>query len=643
MSSKRTLTVFSALCFMLIVLTGCRQKSSISEIFDTPDVPESTANPNEADDADTDDTKGEAKGSFVVRGPSSVTLDQQFYVEYVLSDVDGDEFTPPEFDDFVLLGGPGVSKSSSVQVINGHASSSSSCTYTFALQPKKEGTFELPAATVRVDGKLKKSRTMKITVEGHGGASNSNRSNMSGGTNGGEEDNAPQQPRQTAASGKDLYFTAEVSKRTVYEQEPIMLTYRVHASPNVGLKRVLPTQRPDLKGFWTQEIDLHRRIDGATGICQQFLMFPQQTGKLTIPSVSFGCELVRQGSFDPFDAFFNGGGNMHEMVQRSTEEVDVEVLPLPDKPIGFSGGVGQFSINTQLLTPETKTNDVATLRVTISGKGNLTLVKAPLVQFPEDIDSYEPKMTDKTQLSAEGITGEVNFDYTFVPRVVGQYEIPAADFIYFDTQSRDFVTLHTATIPLDVKKGQRTNEEVESEKAMLKSDINGIHPGSAAALSTEGFAASTFWIGSIRYFFALVLLTAFCVVCALFLRRRVARGADIAGTRNRKARKKANKHLRAAEKALASDDHNAFYAALSQALRGYFADKLTRDAAALTNEVIVAALGEKGLSDELLQQTKALLEDCDFARFAPSASADQRAQDLERAAELLNNIDQNIK
>lgn len=646
----------------LLSLAGCKQKFEMPSFDDDPynvGAQPRTSKSGVEDAGDID---------FSVKAPSIVQADEQFYVEYVLKDAEGSAFSSPDFgDDFILLGGPSVSHSSSVQIINGHASSSSTASYTFALQAKKEGCFDLPAATIEVEGRTIKSKPAKVNVGAGGGSGSSTAAGNGSGASADDDDdpkyNDPLVTPSMAGPAKDkLFFTVEATKRKVFEQEPIVLTYKVHALHNLGLANVMLKQKPDLKGFWSQEVKLKGNIQPqpeerggklyGAGPCLKYVVFPQQTGKLTVPSVAFECQIRRQmtGALDPFEEFFNGGGGAPQIVQRATDAMDIEVLPLPDRPAGFSGGVGHFTVATQLLTPQPKTNDVVTLRLTVSGVGNLSLVKAPRIAFPDDFDSYDAKMTDKTQVTEEGITGDVIFDYTFVPQNVGKYDIPAAEFIYFDTEKGEYVTLRTEPVHLDVKKGQRSREDVEAEMAMRNSDIRDAVLGAPSVVTTEGLGASALWIGSPLYFVCLLVIIVAFTLLTILLRRRAALVADVAGSRNRQARKKANKHLRAAEKALAAGDQrsgnpdkNAFYSALAQALRGYFADKLTRDAAALTNESILAALAERGLSEELLGQTKTLLEDCDFARFAPAQEAGQREKDLERASELLNHIDQNIK
>lgn len=639
---------------MAAMTTSCRDKINLPEQTDDPYHVSSTG----------EESQPESKHglAFEVKAPSQVEAGEPFYVEYVLKDAESDDFTPPEFPDgLTLVGGPSVSRSSSVQIINGHASSNSTCSYVYVVQADKEGSFELPAATVRVEGKEYKSDKATINV-GNGGGGNSTAksddddsktSKSSASAKADEQKPEPQKGDASVGKG-NLYFTIDATKRKVYEQEPIVLTYKVHSNVKLGLANVMLKQKPDLKGFWSQEIPLSRNITSqperhgnelfGVGTCLKYVVFPQQTGTLVVPGVTFECDVKqRMSSMDPFDAFFSGGGNMNRVVQRSTDDMNIEVLPLPEKPAGFSGGVGQFDIQTALMTPEPKTNDVVTMRLTVNGVGNMGLIKAPQIKFPASFETYDAKMTDKTKVSEKGITGEVYFDYTFVPREVGQFDIPAAKFIYFDTDKHEYVTLGTQALHLDVKKGLRSQEDVDAELAMRNSDINDIHYGESTPIRTDALTAGPGWIGSLQYFGLLAALVGALTALTVWLRRRFERNADVAGTRNRTARKKANKHLRAAEKALATADHNAFYSALSQALRGYFADKLARDAAALTNETILTALAERGLSDELQAKTKALLEDCDFARFAPAHDAGQREKDLARASELLNSIDQNIK
>lgn len=599
---------------------------------------------------------GAAQVSFVAKAPKTVGVNGQFRVQYVLSNADGENFSAPNFPDFEVLAGPSVSNYSSYQIINGKSSSTQSVTWTYILQPKKKGTFRLPAATVRAGGKVMKSQSLAIVVDGSASASGASSGNAHVKQPDDEDDYYVRPQRSgSAVTQKDLYFTVDATKRQVYEQEPIMLTYKFHSRVGVGLANVMLRQKPDLKGFWTQEIELPRNLSPTTereggglyrvGTNLKYVIFPQQTGKLTIPGIGFDCDVIQRDThIDEIDAFFNGGGNLNVKVQRTTPDLTIEVLPLPQpKPAAFSGGVGHFNIQTNLVTSTPKTNDIATLRLTVSGSGNMKLIKAPVLQFPKDFDTYDAKMTDNTRVSMDGITGDVFFDYTFVPRNVGEYDIPSAEFIYFDTQSRSYVTLHTQPLHLNVEKGKRSKEDVEAELAMRNADIRDVHTWYVPPVCRTGLLADADWAGTPRYFLRTIVLIGVSVVLLRVLRRRSERNADVAGSRIRRAQKKANKHLRSAEKALASGDHNAFYSALVQALRGYFSDKSSQDAAALTTESILAGLVERNVPSDLVDETKKLLDDCDFARFAPAADNSQRESDLERASNLINRLEPYLK
>lgn len=585
-----------------------------------------------------------AQVSFTLDAPKSATTNSQIRISYTLSNARLEKFNEPSFKDFEVLAGPSQSTYSSTQIINGHSTSRSGTTITYILTPRKAGTLAIPAATVKANGQTYTTNAAKIAVKEGSDANNSS-----------GQQHVEQQATTASVNESSLYIKAVPSKRRIYEQEPILLSYKGYAKAGVALSSITPVQLPDLKGFWTQEInksqyleytperiegDLFRVID-----IRQYVIFPQKSGTLTIPANDFTCSVVKQREFaDDFDAFLNGGGNYSVRVDRTSPAVDIEVIPLPTpKPAGFSGGVGHLSIKAELLTDMPKTNDVATLRVTISGKGNMKLIKAPAITFPKDFDTYDAKITDKSEVTADGIMGDVYFDYTFVPRNIGEYDIPSFDFVYFDSEKGEYVTLKSDPVRLDVKKGDRSREDVEAEMRMRNSDIADIHTGESAPFTTTGLRG-ILWVGSWRFFAALGGLVALFVAGILVAFRIIRRNADVVSSRNRRARKKANKHLRNAEKVLTTGDQHEFYGALTTALRGYFADKLACEAAALTTDSIVGQLAERNMADEaLLTELRRLLEDCDFARFAPSADASQRSADLERASTLLETLDAAFK
>lgn len=589
-----------------------------------------------------------AQVSFTVQAPKTVSVGGQFKVKFVLSNAEGTDFSCPPFNGFEKLAGPSESHFSNFQYINGKTSKSSNLTYTYVLEAQKKGKFSIPAASIKAEGKTLRTKPFTVNVqEGHG--------NASGGANLQEDDDdfyVKPQNAGSAISSRDLYFTADATKHRVYEQEPVMITYRVHAKLGVALTNVMLKQKPDLKGFWTQEIELPRNLSPETerqgnslyrvATNLKYIVFPQQTGKTTIPGISFECNVLqRDAKMDAIDAFFNGGGNIKVNVMRKSPDVHIEVLPLPSpRPANFSGGVGNFNIHAKLITPTPRTNDVATLRITISGKGNMKLIKAPEIKFPKDFEHFEPKTTDNTKVNADGISGEMFFDYTFVPRNIGKFTVQPQDFIFFNPESHRYVSLAVPAITLDVKKGTRSNYGGTYNAASRDFDIAPYRHIStethANGISDGGF----FWIGSLLNILLYLFLIATGVFALLAVNKRLSLRADAIGWRHSQARKTALKTLDNLEKEIAAGKNGQdFYAQLHTILRKYFIDKLNLNAATLTNQSLLTTLSGKAVDENILNELHHLLETCDYARFAPDADSSQRQTCLHQASDIIARID----
>ena len=392
--------------------------------------------------------------------PSHVAVGEQFRLTYTVNTQNATDFRAGDIPgELEVLIGPNRSMQSSYQMINGHTSSSSSITYTYIVCATKNGSFTIPPAHVVVGGKTIASNALNIKVSG---------SPQAGAGSGG----SPRQRRQdeqgeirdagSQISGSDLFIKVSANKKRVYEQEPILLTYKVYTL--VGLTS-LRGDMPDLKSFYTQEVSLPSQksfsietFNGRpyrTTTWSQYVMFPQMTGKLQIPSITFEGIVVQQNrNIDPFEAFFNGGSGYIEVKKKIIAPgIDIEVDPLPERPAGFSGGVGHFTVSASLSKTETKANDPVSVRITVSGTGNLKLVKQPQIELPKDFDKYEPKVTDKTKLTTAGIEGSMIYDILIVPRHQGHYEIPPVSLTYFDTTSKTYRTVTSEPLTLDVAKG----------------------------------------------------------------------------------------------------------------------------------------------------------------------------------------------
>ena len=372
--------------------------------------------------------------TLTANAPSQVAVGEQFRLSYTVNTQDVSNFRVGELPDaFDVLMGPSRSSQSSFQIINGHTSQSSSITFTYIVVAVKNGTFTIPAAHIMADGNNISSGTLKITVSGQ--------------AQGGGQHQQAQGPRAagTPISGSDLFIKVSANKKRVHEQEPILLTYKVYTL--VDLTQ-LEGKMPELNGFHTQEVPLPQqksfKIEQVNGrpyrtvTWSQYVMFPQIVGKLKIPSITFNGIVIQQNrNIDPFEAFFNGGSGYVEVKKQiQAPGIEIEVVPLPNRPANFSGGVGQYNISAQLENSEVKANDAVKLRVVVSGVGNLKLIKQPVVDFPKDFDRYDAKVTDKTKLTTNGVEGSMIYDFLAVPRHQGKYEIPPVEFTYYDTGIR---------------------------------------------------------------------------------------------------------------------------------------------------------------------------------------------------------------
>ena len=552
------------------------------------------------------------------RAPAQVAVGEQFRLSYTVNTDDAKGFRAGDIPDaFDVLMGPSTSQQSSFQMVNGHTSSSSSITYTYILSAKKNGTFTIPAAHVTAGGKSITSNELHIKVSGQA---------QQGGQQGGHQQSSTGEIRNagSAISGSDLFIKVTASKQHVREQEPILLTYKVYTL--VGLTQ-LNGKMADLKSFYSREVPLPQEkqfhIENLNGKAyrtvtwQQYVVFPQTTGKLEIPSITYEGIVVQQNrNVDPFEAFFNGGSGYVEVKKQiKAPGITIQVDPLPQRPAGFSGGVGRYSISAQLDKNEVKANDPVKLRVVVTGVGNMKLLKQPEVKFPKDFDHYDAKVTDKTQLTTSGLEGSITYDFLAVPRHQGDYEIPAIEYIYFDTQANAYKTVKTEPFHLHVEKGSGSSSSTytgQEDVKQLNSDIHYIKTGDTRQRGVDEFV-----FASTEYWVSLALLLLGFISLFIIFRQRAIENADIVKQRAGKANKVATKRLKKAAKLMAGGKQNEFYDEVLRALWGYVGDKLNMPVEQLSRENISQQLESRNVSSETISQFIGALDECEFARYAP--------------------------
>ena len=580
-----------------------------------------------------------------VSTPSRVEAGENFRVSFKVTTQDVDDFRSGlhSTDVVEVIAGPYTSSESSFQMVNGHTSSSSSITYTYTLYAAKSGVYNIPAAHARVGGKQISSRPAKVTVVGSAQGRGNNSPKMH------EDDNY--QPHMKAAgsaiSGRDLFIKVSANKKKVYEQEPILLTYKVYTL--VDLTQ-LEGKMPELTGFHTQEIPLPQqksfhieRVNGKpyrTVTWSQYVMYPQMTGKMEIPSITFKGIVVHQNrSVDPFEAFFNGGSGYVEVKRNIVApSIKIDVLPLPHKPANFSGGVGKFNISAQLNKNELKAGDPLSLRIVVGGIGNLKLIKQPVVNFPKDWDKYDPKVTDKTKLTSNGLEGNMIYDILAVPRNQGHYTIPPVELTYYDTSLNQYKTIKTQSFEIEVAKGDGSRSSVVDYSKDQPKDIKDIKKGEAELHSVDNF-----FFGSVGYLMSLLIPFAAFVALLVIFHKRAIDNADLVKMKGKKANKIATKRLRQANKLMLAGKTNEFYDEVLRALWGYVGDKLNMPAEKLSRENISEKLQSHNVDDNTISKFLSAIDDCEMMRFAPGDPEGNMNKTFESAMTAIMEIENVMK
>lgn len=591
-----------------------------------------------------------AQTSIQVQSHKVVSVDEQFNVTFVIEGAKPTDFNWEPGDDFMLVWGPQQGRSTSVQIMNGKRTESSQTTYSYILKPLKAGKYTLPKASAKVKGNEIYSETYTIEVVSSGSSSSSS----SGQQSSQSQTRQPSQAQQGVISDSDLFLRLSLSRSDVVVGEPVVATIKLYQRTNIsGFESA---SFPSFNGFWSQELEAPTNIefqretyDGQiynAAVLRKFLLIPQRQGQITIDPAELVCLVsvrVSSGGNSIFDGFFDDYRTVRKKVQTKPVTVNVSALPA-GAPASFGGGVGEFTISAAVSKDSLKTHEAATLVVTVAGKGNVSLLEAPKVSFPPDMEVYDTKVTNN--IAPGGLTGSRKYEYPFIPRSHGDFVIEPIKYSYYDVNKKKYVTLQTEPIALKVLKGNETEASGpmlvpgvgQKDVKNLDSDIRYIN------VKDPGLVAKgRFLVGSGLFWTVVSLLVVLAVVLWLLLRRMAARKADIAGTRNRKATKMALKRLQLAGTFLKQNLYTAFYEELHKALLGFISDKLTIPVAELSRDRIAEALKEGNVPEEYINTFIGILDACEFARYSPSTGNDAMSAHYEAAAEVISAIDTSMK
>lgn len=584
--------------------------------------------------------------TFVANAPRSVEVNQQFRLTFKVNRVNVKEPAIPDLSDFQILTGPHRSTQQSYQSINGKMESSESVTFTYILMAEKEGEYRIPPASIVVDGKKISSNQLSVKV-----LPADPRRQSQGST----QQPASERSNPTRIADDDLFVRATLSMTKVYEQEAVLLTYKVYSAVNLTN---LNNPTPDLKGFHIQEVQLPRekqfvldRYNGRnyqTLVWRQFVLFPQQSGELEIPSLDFeGVVAVQSGRrLDPFEMMFNGGPSYVEVkknLKSNRLTLDVKKLPA-GKPAGFSGGVGQFSLRSSISSTQVKTNEEITLKVAVKGIGNMKLVGNPIIDFPSEFEVYDPIIDNRFSLKTNGFVGEKVFEYVITPRASGSYTIPSPRFVYFDPLSDSYKTIEGESYTIDVEKGKEqataTAASYVGKEAgkVLATDIRHIKLGDSGAVKEQ----DVFFASALYYLFYIVPLLLF-VAYIVVHRKKVAENANVSLMRTKKANKVAVKRLKIARTLLGQNRKNEFYDEILKTLWGYMSDKMNIPVSQLSKDNIASNLESRGAEQALVNEIHDVLNEAEFARYAPGDAGEAMDKVYSMAINVISRMENSIK
>ncbi len=591
----------------------------------------------------------QAQVTCTASAPSEVGVGQAFRYQVTLNEKPS-KILSTGFSNFDVLNGPSQGSSSSISIVNGKMTQSSSHSFTYTLAAKKEGQFTIPGMVFMVNGNQVKSNSVTIHVVEGGGSGG-------GASGGGGRGQGQQRTQQSQGFDKrDVYVKAFCSNPNPYVGEQVIITHKLYVGPSVnGGYQVTSVNAPTQSGLWTYTLgnpdaDAPRTtevIDGKKFTVfevRRTAAFPQKSGKLTVSPFEIGFMariIYTQQSNDPFDMFFGGRQYAQDYeLDLKSKAVVLNCKPLPEanKPDDFSGLVGSFTISSNLSRSELKTNDATNLTITVNGTGNLQHVEAPMIEFPADFDVTDPKITDNINTRGNTVSGSRSFEYIIIPREAGEFTVPAASFSYFDTKTHSYKTLTTDSYKMKVEKGKgggvTTSSSNQKDIKFLSKDIRYIKTNGHAfhPKRAEFFGSPWFYVGMILPFLLLII---FIIVW----RKTMETKRNVTLLKDKRANKVARKRLKRAGQLLKAGQKEEFYVEISQVLWGYMSDKFHIPLSQLSMDTVEEKLREKQVSEDDIKEFLETLNQCEFARFAPGDSSQMMSDMYQRAHDFMTKIE----
>ena len=578
---------------------------------------------------------------FKASAPQAVVMGEQFRLSFTVN-AEGKDLRVQEMPDFEVLMGPSQSTSYSSSWVNGKSSSETTVTYTYILMAKKEGTFNIAPATIKVNGSNYTSNALSIKVL--------------------PADKAGKQEAETTTakgsiSNDRLFVKMNVSKQNVFEQEGFLVTFKVYSLENFSITGL---KYPEFEGFLVQEVELPQEkqltLENYNGrnyqmaVMRQVILYPQRAGKITIGSGKYDAvvrvRMQQAGGGSIFDSFFDSYRDVNKIL--TTPPVTINVKSLPSgKPAGFSGAVGNFSMTSEISANKVKADEAVTIKLKISGNGNVKLVKNPEVKFPNDFDVYDPKVENNIKTTTAGVSGTKEIEYMAIPRYAGDFEIPAIVFSYFDIKSGSYKTIKSEPYKLHVEAGKGGNSSAPVVSNFSNKENVKYLGKDIRFLKTRGFSfrenGEDIFFGSLIYYLCYIVPAILFIAFFFIYRKQVKENSDIALVRTKKANKMAVRRLKVAGRLMKENKKEEFYDEVLRALWGYLSDKLSIPQADLTKDNVEAELTRYGVGETVIKEFMDILNTCEFARYAPSQASDAMDKLYELTVDAIGEMENTIK
>lgn len=576
-----------------------------------------------------------AETSFTVIPPRTVIAGNKFSVTFRLKNAEGSGIKVPDIDGCTLLYGPATSTMKSYEFVNGKQSSSSTVDYSYTYRAVEPGEHTIGEARITVGNKVYTSSPVKFIVLPPDKAA-------SAGTGARVDDINSQTPDKTV-SASDVFVRIILNKSHAYEQEAILCTIKLYTKYSIS--SFLPTTQPAFDGFLIEELNLQPQLNEMehyngqnymTAVLKQCIIFPQKSGKLTINSGKYDITVVQH---ERFSGFWGGSRPVEKEIHVSSNSASINITPLPQpQPEGFSGAVGNYTIDSHLSTSTFRTNEAASLIYTIKGTGNIKSIHEPEIDFPSEFEQYTPQTDVTSQVAGSNVSGKMTIDYTFVPQNVGEFKIGSDNFVYFNPETGKYVTLTTPGYNIKVAQGAAVSStaSVFNKQAIASknTDILHIKMGNLGVKKSHEFYFNSWW-----YVPTYIVLALALTLLIIFYRKKVKLNADLQGRRLANADKVARKRLKLAKQYMAAHDNDRFYEEILRALWGYFSDKLGIPVSQLSRENITQQLTAYGVSQELIDSSMALIDDCEMARYSPARSEEQIEELYKQASGIMNEME----